>query len=455
MASLPVDPRWVHSLKERPACPKAVRPSDIPPEGGSVEQHRAYGGYETALLSAVGGRAMPVYAYVARDEASVETRGTVEGASVPAVLRELKGQGLRIVELSETALPQIPRGVAEADLLAFYRQLAAMVATDTPLVESLRLLAGETPSQTLSEAASSVAVEVEHGVRFSEALSRYPRLFPPTYAALVRSAETTGRLDEVLVRIADHIEQYSTLARRVLITLAYPLFICLLALGLVSFLELFVLPKFAQLFTELGVTEFPVVTQVLLWSRHVAPYFLVGIVPLVLLIILFLRLQRRTAQGRYTQDYRKLRVPLIGPLYHYAALARVSSTLGMLLGSGMGVLESIRLAAGTAGNEAVRLGTRRMEAAVAAGESLEEGMKAAGIFPGFMVARTASAEKGGNLPGAFMELGRYYDHLMDSRARTFTTIIEPVLLVLLGGAILFVVMGVFLPLVQVISQLSS
>jgi type IV pilus assembly protein PilC len=382
----------------------------------------------------------------------------VEASNVPAAIKAVREGGLEVVHLEElTSQPMMPsmRGVAEADLLLFYRQLATMVQSDTPLVEALRMLATESRSRPLSEAAAGLAAEVERGTMLSDAMAQRPRLFPATYVSLVRAAEAGGNLSETLNGIADHVETTSSLARRTSLAIIYPLLILIITGVLAMFVTTFILPKFADLFRELGVTEFPLPTRLLMWVGRVLPFLLVFLVVCALAIAAWIILARRTDYGRYWSDRRRLLIPLLGPLFRYAALSRCCTSLSALLAHGLGMLQSLRLAAAGAGNETIATGLRRCETAVADGGSLAEGLRAAGVFPSFMVSRIAVAEKGGSLPEAFLQLGRYYDQLLDMRTRVFAMLIEPLLLIGVGLCVLSAIVSLFLPLLSIISELSK
>ena len=401
---------------------------------------------------------MQTYTYLATDAEGERITRSIDAPNVPAAVKAVRGEGLELVHLEELRGEFAPgrlRGIAEADLLLFYRQLATMVRTDTPLVEALRMLASETRSPRLAEAVAGVAAEIEMGSPLSHAMSLHPNVFPPTYVSLIRAAEAGADLAETLYGIADHMEHISSLARRVSIVVVYPLAVLFIAGGIVSFLTTFILPKFAELFKDLGVTEFPLPTRLLLAAGDVLPFVIPALIVVAIAIWALFYVGRRLNPRRYWTDRRKLLIPLIGPLFRYAALSRCCSGMSVLLSHGLGILQSLRLAAASAGNEAVATGLRRCGTTVAEGSGLAEGLRDAGVFPSFMVSRVAVAEKGGNLPGAFLELGRYYDQLLDLRSRIFATMIEPLLLVFVGGCVAAVIISLFLPLLAVISQLSS
>jgi type IV pilus assembly protein PilC len=345
--------------------------------------------------------------------------------------------------------------IGEADLCLLLRQLASMLDSGTPMLQALRLMADESRSSGLRRVLSALADDVAEGIPLSAAMGTRPRAFGPVVTAVVRAGELSGDLPGTLRQVAQQREGIASVARRSAALLVYPFFVGFFALCLVTFLMVFIVPKFADLFKELGVQEFPLPTLILMRAAsgfaHFAWAFFVALAVAVVLYIA----RRKATRGRLVVDYWRLGAPIVGRLNLNLALARVAGALGIMLERGVPVVEAMRLAGSAAGNRIIAAAFRRGERAVSEGRPLAEGLREARVLPESFVWRVSVGEESGAFAEAFKRMTHYYVDTAQASARSLQGVIEPILVIALGFLVLSVVMGLFLPLVSIIGSLSG
>lgn len=396
---------------------------------------------------------MPTYTYTTQ-----ASSGPVHVAAnnLPAAIRSLVGQNVGITSIGQPR-PDVTGDakIGEAELCIFLRQLAASLENGTPLVEALRLLANEARSAATRRVLGAVAAEIADGVPFSAALSARPRAFGPVVPALVRAGERSGDLVETLRQIAEQREGFRTVARQAMGLLAYPALVALLAFIVVTFLLTFIVPKFVQLHAELGIEDFPWPTRLLLLLGRGLPWFLVALFASVGAWLVIYLLRRRTTRGRLVLDYWSLGTPVIGRINLNLALSRVCSALGLLLRRGVALPEALRLAGAASGNMVLAAAFRRGERAVVDGMRLADGLREAEVLPESFVWRISVAESSGEVADTFSRMAKFYQEVSHETARAFQGVIEPMLVILLGTMVMLIVLGIFLPLVNIVSELSG
>jgi type IV pilus assembly protein PilC len=297
--------------------------------------------------------------------------------------------------------------------------------------------------------------DVADGVPFSAALSARPRAFGPVVPALVRAGETGGALPETLRETADQREGFTGVARRAISLIVYPAIVASVAFGIVTFLLAFIVPKWVQLYGELGVEELPFATRVLVWLQHGLPWFLLALFAGAGCWVVMYLIRRRTVRGRLVLDYWRLGTPILGRINLNLALARVSSALSLLLARGVPILEALRLAGAASGNAVLAAAFRRGERAVAEGRPLAEGLREAGILPESYLWRIGVAESSGEIVDTLSRMSKFYTEISHETARSIQGVMEPILVILLGIVVIFIVLGIFMPLVAIVAQLSS
>jgi len=394
--------------------------------------------------------------YLALDSSGQEVRGTLNAASLAEAAEGLKGQGLFPVELGDpvAGAPVAPRPsfvlrpLRPADQIMFCRQVALLLRTGHALLASLEALREQASHPTLARLSERLTLAVKAGASLSEALGPESAL-PPVVARLVRTAEETGQLEQAFARAADHLERSAELRAQVIASLSYPVLVFLTATGVFWFLALKVVPKLARFLANRG-AALPWTTQTLIdvsafFQNHGAALGL-GIAGVTTAILLW----RRTAPGRLSLDRLLLRIPLVGGVVRVAAIAQLSRTLALLLQSGVLLLSALRIAAESCSNHALRAEFEGAREGVLAGQSLAAGLQSPLVGP--LVPRiVATGESAGALDATLLELARFSEIDLERRLKTLARLVEPAILVLVGGMVGFVYLAFF----QAVLQLSA
>lgn len=400
---------------------------------------------------------MATFRYKARDQTGIALTGTVEADSQIAVSESLRELGYQIVFVEEhRGLPllfeQLSKRLRRArphEVIFFTRQLAMMVKAGLPLMDGIQGMAEQPFSPRFKRATALVVEDLRGGKSFSEALERHPALFSRFYVSMVKSGETAGILAEVLERLAALGQEEMELKGRIRSALAYPCLLVLLSLGIVTFLLVAVLPKFVGIFEESG-TSLPLPTRLLLLTSRTLTRFWYVPPVLIAAAVLSIRRYSRTPRGRFRIHQWVLRLPVFGPLLHKTILARFCRIMASLLKSGIPVVPSLRITADLVGNEVMVQAITHIRDAVISGASLAEPFRLSRAFPPTVVQMVAVGERTGTVDQMFFHLGTYYEGEVDQGLRTLTSILEPLLLLVMGLLVGFIALSVLLPIFQLI-----
>ena len=404
---------------------------------------------------------MPTYAYTVRDTSGAMIPGTVEAESESLLRRRLTEQGFTVLDVKETrgGRRRAPGGgfgrVKLNDLAMFCRQFSTMIDAGVSLVRCLSVLSEQTTNAKLKRIINDIQSEVEAGQTLSRALGKYPNVFTNLFTGLVRAGEVGGVLEESLQRLSQFLEKDQELRRKVRSAMTYPVIVMCVATGIVIGLVTFVLPRFMDLFKDLGVKDFPVPTAMLMGFSHFLTgrwYFMVIIV--VAFVIAF-RLFVGTRVGRRIYDRMKLKVPVFGKLNHKIVLARFSRTLGTLLASGVPILQALETVSGTVSNEIMSDAVLEARARIREGDRIGDPLQRSKLFPPMVVQMISIGEESGALDPMLAKVADFYEAEVDAALASLTASIEPVMIVLLGGAVGFIVISMFLPLVYVVQNLTQ
>jgi len=404
---------------------------------------------------------MPTYAYTVRDTSGAMIPGTVEAESESLLRRRLTEQGFTVLDVKETrgGRRRAPGGgfgrVKLNDLAMFCRQFSTMIDAGVSLVRCLSVLSEQTTNAKLKRIINDIQSEVEAGQTLSRALGKYPNVFTNLFTGLVRAGEVGGVLEESLQRLSQFLEKDQELRRKVRSAMTYPVIVMCVATGIVIGLVTFVLPRFMDLFKDLGVKDFPVPTAMLMGFSHFLTgrwYFMVIIV--VAFVIAF-RLFVGTKVGRRIYDRIKLKVPVFGKLNHKIVLARFSRTLGTLLASGVPILQALETVSGTVSNEIMSDAVLEARARIREGDRIGDPLQRSKLFPPMVVQMISIGEESGALDPMLAKVADFYEAEVDAALASLTASIEPVMIVLLGGAVGFIVISMFLPLVYVVQNLTQ
>jgi len=395
---------------------------------------------------------MPNYEYRARDKFGKPTSGILEASSERAAGSKLKQMGYTPIsirsEVEESELLKFFRRfqkVRYTDLNIFTRQFVTLQKAGLPLLNSLTSLKDQTTSSVLKNALEVIIKDIEAGSSLSDALAKHPNVFSELYISMVRAGEISGLLDEVLERLALLGEQEEETKVRIRVATRYPIMVvCALAVGFLV-LTTFVIPRFAKVFSQFEV-QLPLPTRVLIGLNYAFTNFWILILAGLGLFIFGFYLFIRTSLGRFWLDSLKLKIPVFGPLFTKITMSRFARITGMLIKSGVPILEILDLVAKGVGNVVIARTITSIRSSVNEGEGMSEPMKASAVFPPAVVQMVAAGEATGKIDELLFYVSEYYDSQINYTIKNLTSLIEPILIFILGVAVLFVALGIFLPM---------
>ena len=397
---------------------------------------------------------MPTFKYLAKGGTGETVAGTLTVANRGLVVEALRKQGLVVLGVREVAAPAPRRGatIKLDELVIFSRQLATLVDAGIPLVTSLDTLHAQLDQPGLKTVIGRIRDDVEGGSNFTEALAKHPTIFPTLFVSMVKAGEASGALAEILDRLAGYLEKTTALERKVRSSLVYPAVVVCMALSITLFLILKVVPTFKGIFLSLGGT-LPLPTQILLAVSDTCQRYLVPVAAAGAILVVLLRRWTATPAGRLWLDRGLLRLPIFGLLLRKVAVARFARTLTTLTRSGVPILASLDIVGRTAGNRVVELAVERIRSSIREGETIAKPLEAAGIFPPLVVRMVGVGEQTGQLEKMLTKIAEFYESEVDTAVNSLTSIIEPVIIAILGVVIGGIVIAIFLPIVKVTQYL--
>lgn len=405
---------------------------------------------------------MPIYSYTYKDPNGTLQKGTTEAETEDKLRARFEEQGLEVVEVTmikkRGSIKSRGYGkVKLTNLSIFCRQFSTMVDAGVSLVRCLDVLSRQTQDPKLKKILLDIGERVEGGESLSRAMQRHPRCFSNLFIGLIRAGEVGGVLEESLQRLSQFLEKDVELRRKVKAALTYPALVIVAAVGIVIFLVSYIVPEFAKLFVDIGLKEddFPAMTKFLIDLSHNFKnnWLIIGIS--VVAIIIAWRLFVGTRFGRRVADRIKLIVPVFGKLHHKVCMARFSRTMGTLLTSGVPILQAMETVAGTVGNSIMADAVLDARARIREGDRIGDPLEASKMFPPMVVHMIGVGEESGSLDFMLQKIADFYESEVDATLQSLTAALEPILIVLLGAVVLFIVIAMFAPLLKVIEQLSS
>ena len=397
---------------------------------------------------------MAVFVFSGRTRGGQTISGEMEAANREAVVARLRSQQVIATAVRtkprDITIPGLTAKVSDKDIVVFTRQFATMIDAGLPLVQCLEILASQQDNKTLKKTLTEIRQAVEGGSTFAAALKQHPKVFSSLYANMVEAGEAGGILDTILNRLAGYMEKAMGLKKKVKSALIYPSTIITVAVVVVIFLLLFVIPTFKAMFEGFG-AALPLPTAIVLEiSRLVRSYFWVGI-GVVVAVIVGIRWWYGTSAGRTNIDRLLLRMPIIGILIRKVAVAKFTRTLGTLISSGVAILDGLDITARTAGNKIVEMAVLRTRASIAEGKTIAEPLRESGVFPPMVVQMIAVGEQTGALDAMLGKIADFYDEEVDTAVANLTSLLEPLLMVFLGVVVGGVVIAMYLPIFKLVT----
>ena len=390
------------------------------------------------------------------------SKGLIESGELTANSKEEVIAQLRKRSITPTLIKQKEKpsplgklsfggGVKDKDIVVFTRQFATMIDAGLPLVQALDILSAQVENKTLARALSIIKSDVESGSTYADALRKHPKVFTDLYANMVAAGESGGILDTILNRLAAYIEKAMKLKKKVKGAMIYPIVVSTIAVGVIAVIMIFVVPTFSKMFATMGGT-LPLPTLLVMKTSN----FLAGIGGLVLLILLVALVVayaqvRKTEGGRRVTDAIFLKLPIFGVLLNKVAVAKFTRTLGTLISSGVPILDGLEITAKTAGNKIIESAVMDVRQAVSEGKTLADPLMKSKVFPPMVTHMISVGESTGALDAMLSKIADFYDDEVDNAVANLTAMMEPMLMVFLGGAVGFIVVAMYLPIFKLIT----
>ena len=415
---------------------------------------------------------MPTYQFEAMDQTGKEVKDTIDASTQEEAQQLIRQKGFFVTKISErakkgakkAAAKKRPGGkkkksftigkISNKQLCTFTRQLSTLQDAGLPVLRSLKILYNQAKPGVLKNALEDVVEDIESGSTLSEAFGKHPKAFDRLYCNMIKAGEAGGALEAILQRLADFKEKSQTLKRRIKGAMVYPIVVILVATVIVGFILYFIIPKFEAIFADFGV-DLPGMTVFLINASHVVvqKFWLVILIPI--LIWIFIKLLYRNRTGAYILDRLLLLVPVMGSIVEKSTVARTMRTLGTLVQSGVPILESLNIVKDTAGNAVFERAFGRIYDSIREGETIAQPLRESRIVDDIVVNMIDVGEETGDLDTMLNKIADNYEEEVEVLVESLVSLLEPIMVVLLGGIIGFIVIALFMPLIQLISKLSG
>jgi len=403
---------------------------------------------------------MPIYVWEGINAAGEKIKGelnAVDDATAKAMLQKKRINVTKLKpkpkDISEY-IPFLAPKVKQTDVVIFTRQMSTLIDSGLPLIQGLDALARQQENPKFAEILTQIKTDVETGSTFAEALKKHPKLFDRLYTNMVAAGEMGGVLDSVMARLAAYMEKAQRLKRKVKGAMTYPAIVLGISITVVSIILIFVIPIFEKMFKEFG-HALPAPTQMVIdVSNFVKSYILLILLLLGGLVFLFKKYYS-TEKGRTQVDRLLLRAPIFGPLLRKVAVAKLTRTLGTLIVSGVPIIEALNVAAGTAGNKIVENAIIKVKTSVTEGKTIAQPLEESGIFPAMVIQMISVGETSGALDKMLTKVADFYDEEVDTAVDALTSMIEPLMIVFLGGTIGTIIIAMYLPIFKMAGAVSG
>lgn len=428
---------------------------------------------------------MANFQYIALDAKGEQTTGSIQANSEAEAITQLRGNGLyptQVVEEGKGKLSAGGKGKAKKSsaakgktrvksakkgkikpkvLMIFTRQLATLIDSGLPLLRGLTVLGKQEPNPVLKSTVNSLADSVQSGATFSESLAQHPRIFNKLFVNMVKAGELGGVLEIVLTRLAEYMEKANKLKNKIVAAMVYPLIVLFIAVAILVFLMLVIVPKFKEMFAEQPNSELPLISQLVfgfsdkMISRSAGIPNAVWIFLVLGAIFALYKVWSNTPGGRKAVDSTLLKLPLIGDIQRKSAIARFSRTLGTLVTSGVPILQALNITRDTAGNVVVSEAIDKVHDSVKEGESIVAPLSASKVFPAMVISMVDVGEETGQLPEMLLKIADVYDDEVDNSVTALTSVLEPIMIVFLALIVGAIVFALFLPLIKMIQAMGG
>jgi type IV pilus assembly protein PilC len=422
---------------------------------------------------------MPKFHYIALDQNGQEVAGELDASNESEAINSLRqsqlyptqvvqeGKGDAAVKKRASATVSKAKGkvvkaganakVKSKTLMIFTRQLATLIDAGLPLLRGLTVLSRQEPTPIMKSTIATLAENVQTGSTFSETLTQYPKIFNKLYVNRVKAGELGGVLEIVLNRLAEYQEKAQKLKNKVMAAMIYPMIVMIIASLIMVFLMLVIVPRFEKIFEDMlgSADKLPYLTKLVMgFSRWMSSNILFIVAGIAIFVVAW-RMFASTPGGRRSIDSWKLKVPLFGDVQRKTAISRFTRTLGTLVTSGVPILQALNITRETAGNAIISDAIIKVHDAVKEGESMVAPLESSNVFPPMVISMVDVGEETGQLPEMLLKIADVYEDEVDNSVSALTSMLEPIMIVILALVVGTIVMALFMPLIEVIKGLSS
>ncbi len=398
---------------------------------------------------------MPVYTWKGKTRQGTVTAGVMEAADEEAVMAQLRGQMLTPIKVKAKPkdiseyLGFLKQTITTKDLVIFTRQFATMIDAGLPLVQCLKILGDQQDNPTFKKIIEEVRSDVEQGSTFADALAKHPKPFDALFCNLVAAGEVGGILDTILNRLAVYLEKADALARKVKGAMVYPTTVMVVAIGVVVLLLVKVIPTFEKMFADFG-GELPGPTKIVVAiSNFMQEWIGIFLIVVTVAVIAFLQARKRSYKFRRATDAMFLKAPIFGSLLRKVAVARFTRTLGTMIASGVPILDGLDIVSRTAGNVVIEEALDKVRTGISEGRTIAEPLGESGVFPGMVVQMIAVGEETGAMETMLSKVADFYDDEVDAAVDALTAMLEPIMMVGLGGTVGSMLVAMYLPIFKI------
>lgn len=393
---------------------------------------------------------MSKWIYKGKTAAGKEVSGEVEAANKGDAEILLRKKRIRATTVKRKPMGMkfsMGGGVPLKNLARFTRQFSAMTSAGLPLIQCLDILGEQTEDEVLKQAIMQVASDIQGGATLADSLAKHKKIFSELYCQMIAAGEAGGILDTILLRLAEYQEKAEALRRKIKGAMTYPVIVAVVAVAAVAILMIFVVPIFANMFAE-GNAKLPLPTRIVMGaSDFIRGWFPAIFAGLVIALVALFRYYK-TDKGKLKLDTILLRAPVVGDLERKSCISRFTRTLGTLLNSGVSIIDALQVTAKTAGNRVLELGIYKTLESISGGQTIADPLKATGVFPPMVIQMIAVGERTGGLSEMLIKISDFYDDEVDAAVETLTSMIEPMVIVVLGSIIGGVLVAMYLPMFE-------
>lgn len=399
---------------------------------------------------------MPVYLWKGKNTYGEKRKGELEAVDQAAALSQLKRMRINDPTIKEKPkdlfanIALFQPKITGKDIVVFTRQLSTMIDAGLPLVQCLEILAKQQSNSSLKKVLQEVQQDVESGTTFADSMRKHPKVFDNLYSNMIEAGETGGILDTILSRLASFMEKSMALKKKIKGAMTYPAICLAISILILAIILIFVIPVFDEMFTSFGST-LPVPTQIVIAMSDFAKSNFIFILLGIVAVIYIIKRVYNTERGRFRIDAALLRAPVIGILIRKVSVAKFTRTLSTMLQSGVPILEALNVVARTSGNKVIERAVFRVSDAIAEGRPIAEPLTESGVFPNMVVQMINVGESVGALDTMLEKIADFYDEEVDQAVENLTAMIEPFMMVFLGGMIGGLVVAMYLPIFKIAS----